>query len=55
MKSSGQNITIKYEKQQRARSFDDQVRGVLGMGLAEFIRELRDNEGGKYDALYIQK
>lgn len=33
-------------------SHDDIVRGTLGIGIEQLIREIRENRGGKYDALY---
>ncbi|MBP3311977.1 MAG: hypothetical protein J6L72_07065 [Butyricicoccus sp.] len=33
-------------------SLDRFVRGIFGFGLEKLIEEIRENPGGKYDALY---
>lgn len=33
-------------------SLDRFVRGIFGFGLEQLLEEIRENPGGKYDALY---
>ena len=37
---------------EKPKSYDDQVRGILGISLQQLIMDIKKNEGGKYDYLY---
>lgn len=37
---------------EQPKSYDDQVRGILGISLQQLIMDLKRNENGKYDELY---
>lgn len=45
-------MKVEFHDTGKQQSYDDQVRGILGISLQQLVMEIKKNEGGKYDFLY---
>lgn len=39
----------------KPRTPDEQMRAIRGISIDDFVRELKRNDGGKYDKIFIRK
>lgn len=44
-------MKIQFVQEEKKKTFNEQVKGILGISLDAFISDLKRNEGGKYDTL----
>lgn len=45
-------VTFTHPKEYTPEVMDDLVHLLTGQSLSDFVREVQQNKGGKYDALY---
>lgn len=44
-------MRIQFVQEDKKKTFNEQLKGILGISLDAFISDLKRNEGGKYDFL----
>jgi len=55
MKPERPRMTLQFEKGAGPCNPEIVARSVFGVSLADLIRDIRENRGGKYNNLYAQK